>query len=122
MKRNITISVLIVAFATVISCSGSCPNGSDDKGTAAIVNGQVITMGDLNRAAKDVLAKVDTQIYQIKKKVLDSLVEERIIAGAAKAKGVNVDEFMAQEIDAKVTPPTDDEVKALYDARKGAMN
>ncbi len=123
MKRFLAVATAaVMACAALTSCSKSCPQSQDDKTPAATINGEVITMGDLNKASKDRLAKVETQIYQIKKSVLDSLVEDKIIAAEAKKKGLSPEEYINQEIESKSTPPTDEEVKALYDARKGTMN
>lgn len=103
------------------ACSNECPSSGSEGSVAAVVGGESITMDELNKAARDRLARIDTEIYRTKKKVLDTLVEERLIASAAKKKGMGVDEFMREEVDAKVPEPTEEEVKALYDARKGAI-
>jgi protein-disulfide isomerase len=124
MKRIIVAAFAIAFAASVAACSNKCPaggSGGGDSGIAATVNGVAITMEDLNKAAKDRLARVDTEVYQIRKKVLDSLVEEKIIAEAAKKKGVSVEKFLAEEVESKAGEPTEEEVKALYDARKGAI-
>jgi len=121
MKRFL----IIIAMASLVqaaACSKPCSDATDSKEPAATVGGQVITMGELNKAAKDHLARIDTEIYQVKKKVLDSLVEERIITEAAKKENLSTDDYLAKEVDGKITQPTEDEVKALFDARKGAIN
>jgi len=123
MKRFVSFSIITVAACVALTaCSKPCPLSQDDKTPAATVNGEVITMGELNKAATDRLAKVKTQIYQIKKTVLDGMIEDKIIAAEAKKKGLTPEKFMSQEVESKATPPTDEEVKALYDARKGTMN
>jgi len=123
MKKFVSFAFLtVLACVALAACSGSCPQSQDDKTPAATVNGEVITMGDLNKAAKDRLAKVETQIYQTKKMVLDGMIEDKIIAEEAKKKGLTPEQFMTQEVGSKATPPNDEEVKALYDARKGTMN
>ncbi len=121
MKRFIGSFVCVALAALLWGCNKPCTTCNNDEGTAAVVNGEVITMKSLNSAAKDRLARIDTEIYEIKKKVLDSLIEEKLIAAAAKKKGVSVDKFMYEEIDAKAAKPTEEEVKALYDAREGAI-
>ncbi|MBN1283673.1 MAG: thioredoxin domain-containing protein [Proteobacteria bacterium] len=119
MKRFLLFA--LAACLALSACSGTGPQPQSDRSPAATINGETITMGELNTASKDQLMRVETQIFQIKKTVLDSLIEEKIIALEAKKKGLSADEFIRQEIEAKVNRPTDEEVKALYDARKGAM-
>jgi protein-disulfide isomerase len=116
----------ILSIFALLACASSCGKGSgscgEEGGVAAVVNGEPIMMEELNRAAKDRLALIDTEIYQAKKTVLDSLVEEKLIAEAAKKKGLSVDKYMEEEIGAVVSQPTNEEVRALYDARKGAIS
>ncbi|MFH1829859.1 MAG: thioredoxin domain-containing protein [Pseudomonadota bacterium] len=122
MKRFVIGLVCVAIAAVLCACSNKPCNPCDaEGGIAAVVDGENITMENLNSAAKDQLARIDTEIYQIKKRVLDSLVEEKLIANAAKKKGINVDKFMYEEIDVKSAEPTDEEAKALYDAREGAI-
>ncbi len=113
------LSILVWALA-LSGCSSSCPPCGGEGGLAAVVGGEGITIEELDGAARDRLARIDTEIYQAKRQVLDALIEEKLIASAAKKKGMGVDEYMTQEIDSAVPVPTEDEARALYDARKGA--
>ncbi len=126
MKRFIVIAVAVILTAATAGCSKptkvTAAPATSDAGVAAIVNGTPITMKDLDDASKNQLAKVDTEIYQIKKRTLDGLVESKLIEEAAKKKGVSTEKFMDEEVNSKVKEPTEDEIKALYDARKGAIN
>lgn len=88
------------------------------EGEVAVVNGQPITADELNKAAKSQMQKIETEVYTIKKRVLDDLIEDKLIADAAKKKDLNVDKFLVQEIDDKVTKPTEDEIKSFYEANK----
>lgn len=124
MKKYFVVAVLAVVAISVASC---CKRGNNAIGQvsgdiAAIVNGTTITMGELNDAAKNQLARVDTEIYQIKKRILDDMIEDKLINEAAKKKGLSAEKFLVEEVDSKVTAPTDAEAKALYDARKGSIN
>lgn len=87
----------------------------------ATVDGVSISADDLDAAAKGQLQKLRLQVYQAKKRALDGLVEEKLIAKAAKEKGMTEKAYLAENVDAKVTPPTDEEVKAFYDRQKGRI-
>jgi predicted DsbA family dithiol-disulfide isomerase len=120
MKR---LCVTVAFMAIVLSaCTRNCPPCGGGEGIAAVVNGEPITMAELNAAAGSRLVRIDTEIYQTKKRVLDRLVEEKLIAEAARKKGMNPDQYMTAEVTSKAKVPADDEVKALYDARKGAID
>lgn len=109
---------LAVLFLT--SCSGSktssVSTGTND--VVAVVDGVEITDQELTIAAKDQLHKIEGQIYQIKRSVLDNLVEQKMLEVAAKKAGVSVDDYLKSEVDAKVTEPSEADLKEMYEARK----
>jgi protein-disulfide isomerase len=121
MKRFTYVFLLVAVATAFYGCSKPCAQSNPDKGIAAIVNNETITMDELSNAAKDRLARVDTEIYQVKKAVLDNMIEEKLIAAAAKKKAMGVEKYMLEEIDAKAVEPTEEEIKALFDASKGAI-
>ena len=122
MKKSVlAVLILAVAFGLAGCTKPGASAGSAPGGVAATVGGETITMDDLDAAAKSQLQKVDTEIYRIRKRVLDGLVEEKLIDEAAKKKGMSAEKFMAEEVDAKVTAPTDEEIKALYDSSKDRL-
>lgn len=113
-----------VAFAAVVfsACSSSCPPCNADDDIAAVVNGEPITMAEVNAAARGRLVRIDTEIYQTKKQVLEGLVEDRLLADAARKKGLSVQQYLDAELGSKAKIPSEEEVKKLYDARKGAID
>ncbi len=120
MKRLIPIICMAIAIAGA-SCK---PKGAADDGAAgstvvAIVGNEQITAQDLDEAARGQLQRVEARIYQIKKRVLSDLIEEKLLAGAAAKEGISVDAYAKKMIDDKVTEPTDEEIEQVYEARKG---
>lgn len=122
MKRIALVSALVIVAVGLIGCKGkgrqSAVPGADGDTVVAVVGGEPITMIELDAAAASQLQKVQTEIYKIRKRALDELVEQKLLEQAAKKQGVTVDEYIAQEIDAKAKDPQEQETKALYDARK----
>lgn len=124
MKKALILVIgLTVALYSGCSkpASSTSTSGVPASGIAATVGGVSITMEELNQAAKSQLQKVETEIYQTKKRALDNLIEEKLIEVAAQKKGMTSEKFLAEEIDAKVTPPSDEEVKALYESSKDKL-
>ncbi|MBT3181180.1 MAG: thioredoxin domain-containing protein [Deltaproteobacteria bacterium] len=119
-KFSIIVFCLLISMA-IAACSGPCKRGAGSQATgdAAKVGGVAITMSELDDAASGQLQKVQTQIYQIKKRTLDNLVEEKLLESAAAKVGKSKDEYVKSEVDEKVEDPSEKEVKALYEARKG---
>lgn len=124
MKKILCAAAVSVWVLSVAGCQGRRPaDGSkaDQAGIAAVVGGEKITMQELDEAAKSQLQKIETHIYQVKRRVLDSMIETKLVEAAAKKKGMGIDAYLSEEIDAKVTEPAEAEVRNLYDARKGQI-
>ena len=126
MKKSI-IAVLILAVAFGLAgckkpaASAAASAGASPGDVVATVGGVGITMEELDKAAKSQLQKIETEIYQTKKRALDGLVEERLIEEAAKKKGMSAEKFVAEEIGSKVAAPSEEEMKALYDSSKDRL-
>src|SRR5262245_22479896 len=88
----------------------------------ATVDDQKITDDDLAPYVAGQLRPLREQEYQIKKKALDTLIGERILASEAKKKGLSVEKLLEQEVDAKVPEPTDVEINAVYAVQREQLN
>lgn len=119
--RRFTISVLsllTVSFAALGQSEGtSRPNQP-----VAVVNGQNIYDEDLTSSVQGQLMPLRNQEYEIKKKALDNLIEQKLLEKAAKDKNLTAEKLLAQEVDAKAPEPTDSEVEAYYLAQKDRLN
>jgi protein-disulfide isomerase len=126
MKRFLTVSIcLAVVFAFTACPSKTNKSGDtmpgDGAGVAAVVNGKTITIAQLDTAAKSQLQKVKGEIYKVRKRQLDELIEETLIEEAAKKQNMSVDAYLDKEVNSKVQDPTEQEIKALYEARKARI-
>lgn len=113
------------------ACSAQSTESGDD-GAVAEVMGKTVTEAELEEAAADQLKQVEMQMlacqaqaeqrrHQVMETSLDSLVQERIIAAEAEARGVTSDELLETEVESKITEVTDAEVDAWYEANKGRI-
>src|SRR5713101_7170604 len=84
------------------------------KQAVATVGDQTIYDTDLASSAEGQLQPLRSQEFQIKRKALDSLIEQRLLENAAKAKGLTTDQLLKQEVDAKVKNPNDDQIQGFY--------
>ncbi len=126
----------ILALATAATVSGgwmvaACaaqPEGADQQtagGAVAEVMGEKITQAELEAKAADQLKMVDAQLeqcqkqaeqnrYQVLEASVQQLVEDKMLAAEAAARGVSREELVAAEIDAKVAAVTDADIDAWY--------
>jgi protein-disulfide isomerase len=80
----------------------------------ATVAGQTIYDEDLTSAAQGQLLTLRSQEYEIKRKALDSLIEQKLLEAAAKEKGLTTEKLLEQEVNSKVPDPSDAEVEGYY--------
>ena len=121
--KKLSIFCVLIAL-TACACSKgkqSATTSSDPTAVVATVNDVKITASELDEAAKNRLSKIDQEIYEVKRGVLDEIIKNKLIEEAAKKQGKSVDEFVKENIDDKATPPSDEEIKKFYEARKEQM-
>jgi protein-disulfide isomerase len=87
----------------------------------AEVNGETITAEELNRALGAKLAKLEEQIYDLKRRELDSLIEQRLFAQEAAKRKLSVAALLDAEVTAKVGLVTEKEIEDFYQANKSRM-
>lgn len=102
---------------------GGGASAPEDPGAPmAKLGGQVITAGELAKQIKGELTRAETQhvqkIHDIKEAALEGMIEKRLIEAKAKAEGITAEKLMEREVDSKITPASDTELKAMYDAAK----
>jgi protein-disulfide isomerase len=90
--------------------------------TVAIAAGQPILARDLNTAVASQIMALRNQEYQIKSRMLDDLIRQRVVEVEAKKQGLTVEQLYAKEIDARIPTPSEAEVYAYYLGIKSQMN
>lgn len=84
------------------------------KQPVATVDGQPITEDELASSVEGQLQPLRTQEYEIKRKALDNLIEQKMLDAAAKKKGLTTDKLLEQEVNSKVPEPTDPQLEGYY--------
>jgi protein-disulfide isomerase len=107
------VGVLLGCFLGVAT-SAAQSHDAKFNSPVATVEGKAIYEEDLLPAIQPQLMPLRSQEYDIKKKALDDLIQQRVLEGAAKKKGVTTEQLLAQEVDAKVGEPSDAEVQGYY--------
>lgn len=117
MRRSM-VSFLILTFAVALY-------GGEKPRAAAAVGEVVISEDDLNRAVGNKLMKLRTEEYNLRRSVLETLIEERLLAAEAARRGMTPDALVKSEIESRVTTQTAAEIEPFYEASKqrfGAMS
>src|SRR6478672_6436945 len=110
---RIAILLCMSAFfaATSVAQNAETPK---PKQPVATVDGQPIYDEDLASSVEGQLQPLRNQEYEIKRKALDGLVEQKMLEAAAKKKGVTVEKLIDQEVVSKIADPSDAEVEGYY--------
>jgi protein-disulfide isomerase len=108
-------------FALTLSGSSFGADSSKSEPLAE-VNGETITTEELNRALGAKLAKLEEQIYDLKRQELDSLITQRLFAQEAAKRKISVAALLDAEVTAKVGLVTEKEIDDFYQANKARIS
>jgi protein-disulfide isomerase len=104
--------------STAVAANEAAPSvslasvGSAD--VVARVGGGSITLADVDEKVGAGLLPLRQQEYEMRRRALDGIIAERLIAKEAAARGISPQELLRQEVDSKVTAPTKDDVDAVF--------
>ena len=84
----------------------------------ARIGDETITDSQLTAAAATDIKRIEAQIYAAKKKVLDPMIQKRLLSAAAGKAGKSVDDLVAAEVDGKLAAITDEDARKFYDDNK----
>lgn len=117
--------MLMVAGLVLAGCADSAPMAAQEapggSAVVATVNGTPITERELRAGAGSALARLEAEVYDLKRRQLDAMIAERLMAAEASRRGVSPEALEAEEITAKVAPVTEDELTAFIEANRGRI-
>jgi protein-disulfide isomerase len=95
------------------------PPGSNT--VIAVVGDQEITEAEVEASVAAELLKVERDRRDILERGLEQLVDERLIELEAAKRNMSVESLLEAEIAGKISEPTDQEIDAFYEQRKGQI-
>jgi protein-disulfide isomerase len=110
-------AILGAALQVSAAAQGSGQSGS----AAASVDGKVISNADVEKPIAADLAKLEAQIYELKKNKLDALIDEQLLTQEASRRGVTTAALVQAEITSKSSTATDEEVAVYYGANQAKL-
>lgn len=113
---------LLLSCVFIAAASLGQTNAAKAKQPVAIVDGQTIYDEDLAAFVQGQLLPLRNQEYEIKKKALDDLIEQKLLEAAAKKQELTTEELLVQEVDSKVPDPSDAEIEGYYLAQRERLN
>jgi len=128
MKRTfrlLSLTLVAPVLALAVGCnSGAGPSagapastgGLSSDETVAIVAGESITLGEIEKEAGGQLIRVRQQRYDALRGTLERVGVTRLLEAEAAERGITVDELRVIEVENKVVTPTDEELRRFYEA------
>lgn len=105
----------IGACALVVGVAGTAWSTDD---IVATVGDRKITRTELEKHVKPKLVQLENQRFQVLQEGLEELIADELYGLEAKARGISVEQLVKQELENKVTDPTQEEIQKLYEDNK----
>ena len=88
----------------------------------ATIGGHSFTQQEVDAKLKTQLAQMDSELYELRRRTIESMANEYLIAQAAKKANLSVDDYLKREIADKTPAPTEADMKKFYDQHKTQIN
>jgi protein-disulfide isomerase len=116
MKRLAWISLVGVFLLSAWGCR---PSGNSE--IIAEVDGSAITQSDLDRSAGKALYNAREQFYKLERQKLDEYIGATLLTREAQNRKISVNTLLEQEVEGRVPPITEDEIRRFYDSNKDRL-
>lgn len=141
MSRLFSIALLAALALTFLACKGPAePAATEAKASAprpipepklgpttivATVNGENITLADLDREGASQLRQVRKQAIEqehaVRQGVLEAVVAQRLVQAEAKKRGLTEEELIKVEVEDKLSAPTEAQLREFYANNQARM-
>jgi protein-disulfide isomerase len=113
-SARIVISAIVLAF-TVMLFTGSVA-GQENGAIVAEVNGDKLTVADLEQKEATELLQSRYKYYQAERKALDDLIDQHLLEMQARKENLTVDQLLQREVTSKLKiDPTEDQLRIYYE-------
>lgn len=109
--------VSVTALLSVVLINQLAARGE----SLAKVDGQAITSEEIEQALGTQLSNLQEQIYKLKRRKLEELINATLLTKEARKRGISVPALVDAEVTSKVVPVTEQEVAAYYQANKARL-
>ena len=108
----------VAVAALLVAPSVFLPAGEPEAPPAlAVVDGQPLTLDDLDAPTREAIAGLDAALAQARKASLEEAIDERLFAIEARRRGVSADRLYFEEIVKRISPPSEAQIRAEFAAR-----
>jgi protein-disulfide isomerase len=126
-RRAAVVLPFVLLFAGCSATSAQQPRYQVPTDVVATVGSTSITLAQVDEKALQLStnsfgsSKLFQALYDARRAVLEDMIGSVLIDEDAKTRGVDRAKLLEEEVTAKVTQPTDEEIKAFYDTNQSRM-
>lgn len=110
------IAIIVLLLAT----RGAAP-AQQPMSAAATVDGEAITMAEVDRTIGASVAALAERIFQLRLQRLDALIAEQLLAKEAARRGMSATMLVDREVKSQAVAITDGQVEQLYEVNKARL-
>ena len=115
--------VLVMSACSLLCCFASAQDkDSKNSEPLAILGGKPVYEDQLPPEDEAQLQRMMLQVYGVRLRALHIVLDHKLVEAEAKRKGVTVQDLLNAEVDSKVADPSDDQMRAYYEANQGQIN
>ena len=114
MRRFNVLALFCTSIFFAATAMSQEANVNKSRQPVATVGGQPIYDDELATSVEGQLQPLRNQEYEIKRKALDALIEQKVLENAAKEKGLTTDKLLDQEVNSKISDPSDAQLEGYY--------
>lgn len=103
--------------AAAVPTPAATPNPASSK-PLAVVNNQQITLADIDPQVRASIENLDKDVADVRRRVLDLQIGQMLLEAEAKKRNTTNEQLVKAEISSKVADPTEEEIKAVFDANR----
>lgn len=106
---------LLLAVSVIATVTGNAQVDHEGMAVVAEVSGHALTAQDLQTKQGGKLLQARYAYYMSQRKALEELIDEQLMANAAAARGLTVDQLLEKEVYSQVKDPTEDQLQVYYE-------
>ena len=97
------------------------PTPAPPAGTLALINGQPIMLADINPKVRETLEGFDKEVEEMRRTALEDQIGTYLLEAEAKKRKITLIQLLDAEVNSRVKPPTEAEIKAFFDANRAQI-
>jgi protein-disulfide isomerase len=110
-----TLLRVLLAFSVLTTAALKAQVGALGDAVVAEVSGHNLTADDLQQKESGKLLQARYQYYMTQRKALEELIDDQLLANAAQAQGLTVDQLFEKEVYKQVKDPTEEQLRVTYE-------